>query len=219
MSNLSGAESGDRDAFYIEAGCCLLCGVPEAIAPELFRTGHEHCHFLRQPCSPAEIDKTIEAMRSSEVDCIRYGGSDGSLLKRIGEAGLASLADDPQVAAFPPQVRDRVCFSAPGSPNGRELAALFRAHVRSSDRFRLGFSLHPRTVRFSWWRRNFHRVTFQSLPDKGRQAAVLAPASPSSLQGLARVVDAWLRSSQGAEDIVWQRKDTSERRAAFDPNH
>jgi hypothetical protein len=212
MASRSGADSGDRDAFYIEEGCCVLCGVPEEIAPELFRTGDKHCHLLRQPCSPSEVDKTIEAMWSSEVDCIRYGGSDGSILKRIGEAGMALLADDPQVASFPPQVRDRVSFSVPGSPNGAELAASFRAHVRSVDRLRLGFSFHPQTVRLSWWRRNFHSVTFQASRDEQTQAALLAPAFPSALQGLARVVDEWLRSARGAQHIVWHTRETSEGR-------
>lgn len=212
MASRSGADSGDRDAFYIEAGCCLLCGVPEQIAPEIFRTGGEHCHLLRQPCSSSEVDKTIEAMWSSEVDCIRYGGSDDAILKRIGEAGMALQADDPQVASFPPQIRDRVSFFVPGAPSAAELAASFRAHVRSVDRFRLGLSFRPNTVRLTWWRRSFHSVTFQASRDKQTHAALLAPASPSALQGLARVLDEWLRSTRGAQNIVWHTKETSEGR-------
>src|SRR5215210_3939582 len=84
--------------FYIEAGCCLLCGVPESIAPELFHTGEDQCFLIRQPASRAEIGKAIEAMWSSEVDCIRYSGNDLSILKRLGEAGLSSLADDPRAS-------------------------------------------------------------------------------------------------------------------------
>jgi hypothetical protein len=30
---------GDEDGFYVEPDCCLLCGVPEDIAPEIFETG------------------------------------------------------------------------------------------------------------------------------------------------------------------------------------
>jgi hypothetical protein len=56
--------------FYVEPDCCLLCGVPEDIAPEIFYTGEHHCSIIRQPCSPDEIDRTIRAMWSSEVDSI-----------------------------------------------------------------------------------------------------------------------------------------------------
>lgn len=56
--------------FYVEPDCCLLCGVPEDLAPEVFQSGENHCFVKRQPCSRDEVDRTVRAMWSSEVDCI-----------------------------------------------------------------------------------------------------------------------------------------------------
>ena len=208
MSTRTHEGTAEHHGFYVEPDCCLLCGVPEDISPELFRTGEKSCYFLKQPCSPQEIHNALEAMGSSEVDCIRYGGSDVPILKRIGEAGMASLADDPRAAAFPRVIRDRVSFSIPGSPRASELASSLRAHVRANDGFSLGRSFRRNKVRFAWWGMHFHSVTFQ--PANGEtHTAVLAPAIPGALQGVARVVDEWLRSS-GAGHVVWHTRETSE---------
>lgn len=80
-----------REPFYVEPDCCLLCGVPESIAPELFETGEKHCTVKRQPVISAEVDKTIRAMWSSEVDCIRYSGTDEMVLRRLGQAGMSGM--------------------------------------------------------------------------------------------------------------------------------
>ena len=97
--------------FYVEPDCCLLCGVPEDIAPEIFQTGEDHCSIIRQPCSPDEIDRTIRAMWSSEVDCVRYGGQDAAMLERLARAGMAGQADHrPHSPGSSTRLRDQVSF-------------------------------------------------------------------------------------------------------------
>lgn len=98
------ADPGD---FYVEADCCILCGVPEEIAPEIFETGDDHCFVKRQPCSQEEVDRAIRAMWSGEVDCIRYRGRDGGVLDRIARAGMIGQADHPEGTNAPLTFRDR----------------------------------------------------------------------------------------------------------------
>src|SRR5262245_42256398 len=107
-SDKSLADEGD---FYVEPGCCLLCGVPEDIAPEIFQTGEKHCSVVRQPCSPGEIDRTIRAMWSGEVDCIRYRGRDATILDRLARADMAYLADHHHGRDVPFCLRNRVSFA------------------------------------------------------------------------------------------------------------
>src|SRR5688572_4758531 len=59
--------------FYTEKGWCLACRAPEAVAPELigFRDGAEPsdgaygCFFKKQPGSPEELERALQAMRHS----------------------------------------------------------------------------------------------------------------------------------------------------------
>ena len=197
--------------FYIEEGCCLLCGVPESIAPELFFTGDETCHFLRQPRAAAEIEKTIEAMLSSEVDCIRYAGHDSAILRRLGEADLAPLADDPEVRQYRPVARDRVTFSLRSSPllslSSRDLAMAFRTYLQSKGRYTIVPSLlRRRRVTFAWFRRSFHSVEFSGEGE--RRLALLYPNRAHILQGLGSTVEAWLMTDAQAEDVEWHSKDS-----------
>ena len=209
--------------FYIEPDCCLLCGVPESIAPELFRTGSESCSLLRQPAGEAEIDKTITAMWSSEVDCIRYRGSDREILRRLGEARLADLADNPAAKDFRPVERDLVLFSVPDIPPDKPLeclAASFRDYLRAQERFtvrRVGH-FRKRRVSFSWYGAKFHSVTFEGSGRRDSYMAVLDPKGYYALKGLGRVVHDWLKSEARAHDIAWYNRAGLLREEAGAPN-
>jgi hypothetical protein len=83
--------------FYVEAGCCTLCGVPAVTAPELFggfdatgavADGVVQCWVKSQPVSAREFDAMIETMATQEFDCIRYCGSDPAVLPRIPKDNL-----------------------------------------------------------------------------------------------------------------------------------
>lgn len=195
------ARDGD---FYVEPDCCLLCGVPEGIAPEIFETGEKHCFVKRQPCSPYEIDRTVEAMWCSEADCIRYRGDDAALLERLARAGMSDQADFPLRLDVPARLRDRVTFGIETEttlPTSTSLiAAAFRTDMRASGDTVLPALFGRNTVRVSWYRNRFHVVQFIDRAD-GRFGARLR--SRNALQGLAWKVDEWLRA-RNAESIHWE---------------
>ncbi len=125
-------------AFYVDANCCTLCGVPEEIAPALFRMGDKHCSVIQQPASTEEIGKAIEVMWSAELECFRYRGSDLAVLQRLGEVGLADMADDPGARAFPRKLKDHVSFELPPEdptgPDAAGLAGAFRDYLDAQKR-------------------------------------------------------------------------------------
>lgn len=190
--------------FYVESQCCLLCGVPEDIVPEVFQTGENNCFVKRQPCSQNEIDRTIRAMWSSEVTCVRYRGNDAALLDRLAKAGMAGQADRLSTSRSQTFLRNRVSFNIgagtalPASAAG--IAGAFRADMRTSGKTALSGLFDRRTSRIAWYRNRFHRVRFSEESD-ARFIAHLR--SRTALQGLAWILDDWLRA-KGAETIRWE---------------
>ena len=158
----------------------------------------------RQPCSPYEIDKTVEAMWSSEADCIRYRGDDAALLERLARAGMSDQADFPLRLDVPAVLRDRVTFGIEAQtrlPTSASLiAAAFRTDMRTRGDTVLPALFGRNTVRVSWYQNRFHVVQFINEGD-GRFGARLR--SRNALQGLAWKVDEWLRA-RNAESIYWE---------------
>lgn len=190
--------------FYVEPDCCLLCGVPEDIAPEVFQTGEDYCFVRRQPNSQDEVDRTIRAMWASEVDCIRYRGHDAALLERLAKAGMTNQADHPHLPDMPSAPRDRVSFSMPAGINppasASQIADDLRRYLRASGKKVLPRMLGRRIVWVSWFRNRFHRV---HLVDDGAGRFVAQLRSRIAPQGLAWLVDDWLRA-KGADDVRWE---------------
>ena len=80
------------DPFYVANDCCITCGVPVDIAPELFSWDERieypgHCFVSRQPANNAEVDLMLEVMKCAEVDCLRYRGDDRALRGRLAQEG------------------------------------------------------------------------------------------------------------------------------------
>jgi hypothetical protein len=69
--------------FYVENGCCTLCGVPWSEAPELFAVDDKQCYVKRQPTNDAEVHKMISVMEIQELACIRYKGRDQAIVEAI----------------------------------------------------------------------------------------------------------------------------------------
>lgn len=92
--------------FYVEEGCCTLCGVPVVEAPELFggfeedgsvTPGVKQCWVKKQPRVTPEIDAMIRAVWAQEFECIRYGGTDQLLIDRLHRGGLEACVDWPRL--------------------------------------------------------------------------------------------------------------------------
>lgn len=94
--------------FYVEDGCCTMCLVPFSFAPELFGEcqdlkGYPHCFVKRQPETPVELTKMLDAIRCAELMCIRYRGSDRRIQLELVETNTGVVCDN-----LPPDLQKRV---------------------------------------------------------------------------------------------------------------
>jgi hypothetical protein len=109
------AENAPGD-FYVEPDTCLQCCLPHEEAPELMNDCNQafrECYFRRQPQTPEEVEHAIQAIWVSELNCLRYGGSDQAIIRRLHELGREDCCDQPLVGE--PAVRrpKRPVTSAP----------------------------------------------------------------------------------------------------------
>jgi len=102
--------------FYVEDGCCTLCGVPDTEAPDLFAEAEGHCYVHRQPNTSEELEQMLSAIGCAELGCIRYAGDDPAILEQLVLLGEAAVCDSmpPHIAALR---RDHVSFELV-SPSG-----------------------------------------------------------------------------------------------------
>jgi Na+-translocating ferredoxin:NAD+ oxidoreductase RNF subunit RnfB len=91
-------------AFYVIKGQCLLCALPPETAPENIswdeqfqRSGcvgcPNHCRVEKQPETPEELERIIEAACGSCIEAIRYCGTDPKILAKFRESGNEKLCD------------------------------------------------------------------------------------------------------------------------------
>ena len=84
--------------FYVEADTCLRCCLPHDKAPELMddcKIDFRECYFCRQPQTPDEVEHAIRAIWVSELNCLRYGGDDQAIIRRLHELGCDGCCDQP----------------------------------------------------------------------------------------------------------------------------
>ncbi len=81
--------------FYVTDGCCLACGIPEHVAPELFKWSESEscCYVSRQPENSAELGKMCEVLELQDIMCIRCRSRDQSLLAELTARGLEDFCD------------------------------------------------------------------------------------------------------------------------------
>lgn len=85
--------------FYVDEGCCLACGVPEDVAPDLFASDAAyHCYVQRQPQTPEEVARMAEVFACQDLECIRYAGKDSVVMRSLRKRGAAVACDYPGVA-------------------------------------------------------------------------------------------------------------------------
>ncbi len=86
--------------FYVEEGCCTMCGVPDAEAPTLFggfdengKSTHYQCFVKKQPETDKELEQMINVIAISEMGCIRYCGDNSEIKRQIIEMNETDKID------------------------------------------------------------------------------------------------------------------------------
>jgi hypothetical protein len=219
--------------FYIESGCCLACGVPYANEPELFGSDENgECFLKRQPGTPAEIIRMIEMVYAADLRCIRYGGSDPNILRRLAELGESEVCDQPTPAGVGRIFRNYVTFLAPPEVTAQTIIHDLRASLDAGDarleafwQEATGRSLAEmdgpkRTMTEVVQRSNELGFTYGWGDGEGRDIWV-GPGEPESgrwllrhssieregSMGLTFRLDRWLREEQQFASIRWQTAD------------
>jgi ferredoxin len=79
--------------FYVEKDLCIACRNPEQVAPDLIgfvessTQTTSHCYFKRQPETPEELERAIQAVATNCCGSYRYAGNDSSVRTRLNELG------------------------------------------------------------------------------------------------------------------------------------
>ena len=193
--------------FYVQDGCCTACGVPEAIAPDLFAwDANDHCFVKRQPVTPAETDRALQVVAHAELSCIRYRGLDPEVLARFAELGQPELCDFGARFDLKPILRDRVVFddSLRVASTPSDLARQFRDFLvaKPDNRYRVTEVLSsPDTASLdvSWFENNFHRVVFA----RGTDALQSWLVRHHGNRGVSSLVQDWLVADGRFSDVRW----------------
>ncbi len=200
-------DKGEPGDFYVEAECCMSCGIPVDIAPDIFAFDDRHCFVKRQPVQPDEIDRTLEVMNSQEVGCIRYAGHDLDIIRRLMESGEGASCDSDLRTQFREQVRSvlRVTFPALSAIDFlRALVAFPRSQKMYDGTQRYTFSDEQAgdvaRITFAWSGKAFHSLTVQQQADD----VFLVRLYPLMAdQAVSRIVHGWLAALDQASEITW----------------
>jgi hypothetical protein len=86
--------------FYVEDGCCTMCTLPFAEAPDLIGEARDpsgeyfHCFVKRQPQSQLETEQMLSAIAVAELKCFRYRGIDRQIMSRLVETDEGDVCDN-----------------------------------------------------------------------------------------------------------------------------
>jgi hypothetical protein len=96
VSDNAEAKSAFGD-FYVQETCCMSCGVPQAVAPDLVAWTNEdpqQCYWVKQPQTADELDRAIKIINRPEIGCHRYAGRDPAILRRLPAEDCDHLRPD-----------------------------------------------------------------------------------------------------------------------------
>jgi hypothetical protein len=200
--------------FYVEDGCCMTCMVPEVYAPTLmgFDESNTHCFVAKQPTNENEVYQAIKATWAAEVQCIRYGGDNPQILRRIAEAGVVDSCDQKHlIQEIKPLLRNHTTFEYPEIQSELEIANQFREFILSqsteylhykvskiiSDKLRAAFS-------FSWYEENYYSVWFSRFESTKTWHIFHSPDDEKIVsRDISLTIDEWLRSNKTVANIKW----------------
>jgi hypothetical protein len=115
--------------FYVEHGCCTSCDVAPSEAPGHFAYDDSgHCYVCKQPREDDEVGRMVSAVHVADMDCIRYAGTDASILGKLDAVGACNQCDAlpsrPRATAVPtktdPVAIDLTILLKPGVAQERD---------------------------------------------------------------------------------------------------
>jgi hypothetical protein len=193
--------------FYVVDQCCTACGVPTNIAPDLFAFDEDHCFVKRQPSTKDEFERALKVVARQELGCIRYGGRDPVILRRLAEAGEGAQCDFARWTRVRPVLRNHVSVSAraAGTRSWDSAAVLehFRSWIgarkpdyRTTDVRETGTCA---VFSFTWYEDNFHEVVAEPRGDTVGQWLI----HHSGNLAVSETLDEWLRSTDVFAEGRW----------------
>ena len=198
--------------FYVENGCCLNCMVPHSVAPDLmgYDKIENHCFVAKQPSEKGEVYRAVKAAWSAERNCIRYGGDDPQILRRLAEAGVGNVSDRRHlVAGIQPLLRNHVTFEYREVQSVAELANQFREHILGLSNEYVLYEATAitsdgsgATFAFSWYEKTFYTVRFHRIGATSTWHIFHSPKKQVGSRGVSVGIDEWLRTIEPT-DIKW----------------
>lgn len=201
--------------FYVENGCCMFCAVPSDIAPNLFAwDGERHCYVARQPANDAETNQMLRAIRSAELGCIRYRGTDPQMFKRFGALGEPDLCDFAPEGTISITFRNHVTFSVTADarpwtverlfhefeacpPSQGNLKAIFKSPKPTATQDLITFQI-------GWASTYFHEISVR-IPPTASKPWLMFHSLDGDVAGrsVSETIHEWLTSSACFSDIRW----------------
>lgn len=199
--------------FYVVNGCCTACMAPHVEAPSLmgFDEAEGHCFFGRQPADEEELYRAVRAVRSSELQCLRYGGDDAGVLRRLAEIGEADACDRTPPPGAGTVLRDHVTFTALFAAGARDIAAALREHILGLGSEYIRYKATPlrgdgEGVRFtySWFEDDYHALRVGPAPGEvGRWLIRHSPGRGGAGVSITLMLDDWLRDDARFGSVRW----------------
>lgn len=219
--------------FYVEDGCCTACGIPEAEAPDHFTFDDDHhCYVKRQPSTPQETDRVLQAISAVELNCIRYRGSDPAIFVRLGAMGEPALCDFPPAEGVPVILRNHVAFvSIDRRPVAiDQIVADFRSFwMQGRTQEFHGLQRRLRGPRRGLWRREawfeiawhedrYHRISLSHIDqDRSRVLMFHSPRETITSRGISSTLEEWLVQSSCFGEQQWFTAEEWARRIGGSP--
>lgn len=203
--------------FYIVDGCCVTCMAPHVQAPTLmgFDEVEGHCFVKQQPQTDDEIYRAIRAVAYSEFQCLRYGGNNADILRRLVEIGEAEACDVSLLATSTPILRNHVTFAAPFADDPWEVGLALRHFILSQNSEdevtpaeRAGNVV---TFAWSWYEDHYHTLNVGRGENRDRFLVHHSPVWEPGSVSLSLEIDDWLRSDSRFSDVRWFTSDEWQR--------
>jgi len=199
--------------FYVANGCCMQCMAPHAVAPSLmgFDDPDRHCFVKQQPQTDEDVYQAIRAVRSSEMQCLRYSGNDPDILRRLVEIGEAEACDNPSPTTSEPILRNHVTFVSILPHEVLDVALAFRYYILDQnskfERYEVTQPKHEGngvTFAFSWYEGRYYTISVERRePATSRWLVKHSPIWEVGSVAVSLMIDDWLSNDPRFSDFRW----------------